>query len=119
MIKKILLISFLCGWFGVLFVQKFTLSGYISDSENGEVLIGANVYNANDYLGTITNTYGFYSLTLPAGKVKLTISFVGYSTFQDLPRFALQQQLQSGYLQLKLHDFLIKFKCLLQHFLTY
>lgn len=83
MIKRLLLFSFLCGWTGIMFAQKFTLSGYISDAENGEVLIGANVYNANDYLGTITNTYGFYSLTLPAGKVKLTISFVGYSTFQQ------------------------------------
>lgn len=58
--------------------QKFTISGYIKDKRTGEVLIGANIYNKENYQGTTSNKYGFYSLTLPADSVKLVFSFVGY-----------------------------------------
>lgn len=57
--------------------QTFTLSGYIYDSENGEALIGATVHAKELKQGTVSNLYGFYSLTLPAGKVKITYSFIG------------------------------------------
>ncbi len=82
MIKKLLAIAFVFAAFGELHAQKFTVSGYITDSKNGEVLIGANIYDANSFSGTVTNSYGFYSLTLPQGKVTLTVSYVGYATFQ-------------------------------------
>lgn len=59
---------------------KFTVSGYVKDSNTGEVLIGASVYNAKNKLGSRTNKYGFYSLTLPAGEHKLKFSYVGYTT---------------------------------------
>lgn len=57
--------------------NKFTVSGYITD-ENGESLIGANVVIAELIKGTVTNGYGFYSLTIPAGEYKLQISYMGY-----------------------------------------
>ncbi|HAM98526.1 MAG TPA: TonB-dependent receptor [Marinilabiliales bacterium] len=66
----------------LLSAQKYTISGYITDIENGEKLIGANVYNASTLQGTTTNNYGFYSLTFPKGKVLFTVSFVGYATYQ-------------------------------------
>ncbi|MGD2034227.1 MAG: TonB-dependent receptor [Bacteroidales bacterium] len=59
--------------------QKFTVSGYITDAP-GEELIGANVIIPALTKGTITNTYGFYSLTLPKGEYDLEISYVGYKT---------------------------------------
>ncbi len=82
MIKKI--ISLACFLVLVLSLkaQKFTISGYITDASNGEKLIGANVYDANTYKGTITNNFGFFSLTLDGGPIKLTVSYVGYSTYQ-------------------------------------
>ncbi len=58
--------------------QKYTISGYVKDKSSGEVLIGANVYNKADLKGTATNTYGFYSLTLPKDSVSMVVSFVGY-----------------------------------------
>ena len=62
------------------FSQTFTVSGYVKDARSGETLIGVNVYNkANNQQGTSTNTYGFYSLSLPKGKYILKISFVGYA----------------------------------------
>ncbi len=58
--------------------QKYTISGYVTD-ELGEELIGANVLIPALVKGTITNTYGFYSITLPEGEYDLEISFIGYS----------------------------------------
>ncbi len=59
--------------------QKYTLSGYITD-KLGEELIGANILLADQVKGTISNAYGFYSLTLPTGNYKIEFSFVGYET---------------------------------------
>lgn len=57
----------------------YTVSGYITDGDTGETLIGANVYAQQLVAkGTASNIYGFYSLTLPAGKYDLTISYLGY-----------------------------------------
>ncbi len=61
-------------------VPKFTISGYMKDAGSTESLIGANVYNRTDMVGTATNQYGFYSLTLPAGNVEISYSYVGYAT---------------------------------------
>ena len=47
---------------------KSTLSGYVTDSKNGEALIGVKVYIPSTNQGAITNNYGFYSLTVNSGK---------------------------------------------------
>ncbi|RFM32686.1 TonB-dependent receptor [Chitinophaga silvisoli] len=59
--------------------QRFTLSGYVKDQQNGESLIGISVSKAGTGLGTVTNEYGFYSLTLPAGEHDIQFSYVGYT----------------------------------------
>jgi outer membrane receptor for ferrienterochelin and colicin len=60
--------------------QKFTISGYVSVAETGERIIGSTIYEANTSKGTTANNYGFYSLSLPKGKITLVCSFVGYSS---------------------------------------
>ena len=62
---------------------KFTLSGYLKDKSSGEVLIGASVYIPGTSTGTISNAYGFYSLTLPEGDYNIAFSFVGYKIVQQ------------------------------------
>ena len=57
---------------------KYTLSGFVRDKETGENLIGVSVYNPATGDGTATNTYGFYSITLPRDSVNLVVSYVGY-----------------------------------------
>ena len=47
---------------------KSTLSGYVTDSKNGEALIGVKVYIPSTNQGAVTNNYGFYSLTVNSGK---------------------------------------------------
>lgn len=61
------------------FSQRFTISGYVSDQKTGEKLIGTSIYDTISKRGTITNAYGFYSLTLSEGKAVLIFSYVGYS----------------------------------------
>ena len=58
--------------------QKYTISGYMSDGSTGEKLIGANIFEKNHLQGNVSNTFGFYSLTLPAGAVDLEVSYIGY-----------------------------------------
>ncbi|HMQ86911.1 MAG TPA: TonB-dependent receptor [Flavilitoribacter sp.] len=59
---------------------KFTLSGHVSDAGSGEELIGANIFEPVSGAGAVTNLYGFYSLTLPAGRYRLEFSYIGYSS---------------------------------------
>jgi len=60
------------------FAQKYTINGYVKDSSNGEELIGVTVLVVGSGTGTVTNAYGFYSITLPSGKHDLQYSYVGY-----------------------------------------
>src|SRR5688572_22975529 len=64
--------------------QKFTISGYIRDKDNGETLLGANVFDKETMKGTVSNEYGFYSLTLPADTYTITVSYIGYNTIDTL-----------------------------------
>lgn len=63
-----------------LFAQKVTVSGYAENSETGERIIGANVYDSEIGFGTSSNVYGFYSLTFKQNNIKLTASFIGYQS---------------------------------------
>ena len=63
--------------------SDYTISGYVSDAESGERLIGATVYDTVTHQGTVTNTAGFYTLTI-SGKeespqIVLVASYVGYN----------------------------------------
>lgn len=58
--------------------RTYTISGYITDSETGEELIGANIYSGEDRIGCSTNEYGFYSISLPSGDKNINFSYVGY-----------------------------------------
>jgi len=58
--------------------DRFTVSGSIKDAANGEGLIGAIVQVQGQAVGTSTNEYGFYSLTLPSGNYTLVYSYLGY-----------------------------------------
>jgi len=57
--------------------QRATVSGYITDSSTGETLIGAGFVEGNQ--GAVTNSYGFFTLTLPKGHHVFTCSYVGFA----------------------------------------
>lgn len=60
--------------------NQSTLSGYVRDASSGEVLIGANIFIKERSSGAATNTYGFYSLSLPPGTYTATFSYLGYTS---------------------------------------
>lgn len=57
-----------------------TISGYLTDAASGEPLLNATVLDVPSGKGAIANTYGFYSLTLPASSdtAVLRYSYLGY-----------------------------------------
>ncbi|MFO7922440.1 MAG: TonB-dependent receptor [Bacteroidales bacterium] len=57
---------------------RVTLSGYIRDKSSAETLPGATIFVKELNTGTITNPYGFFSLSLPPGKYEISFSFVGF-----------------------------------------
>ena len=78
MIKSLLTSFFLCCTL-LLTAQTVTISGYVRDAANGEDLIGVSIYTENPRYGTVTNAYGFYSLSVPAGTYTVVYSYLGYA----------------------------------------
>lgn len=78
-LKYLLIVLFIYCSIIINAQNKFTISGYVKDSNSGEALIGANVYVKQLFKGSSTNTYGFYTLTLPMGTYDFTISYIGYN----------------------------------------
>lgn len=63
--------------------ERITISGFVREKGSQEQLPGVNVYIPDTPYGAVTNTYGFYSLTVPAMDSALVVySFVGYETVQ-------------------------------------
>ncbi len=62
--------------------EKYTLSGVISEASSGETLLNVNVTIPSLQTGTITNEYGFYSITLPEGTYEVYFTNVGFTTVQ-------------------------------------
>ncbi|WP_111308410.1 TonB-dependent receptor [Confluentibacter sediminis] len=63
--------------------EKFTLSGTLFEVKSNETVIGVNLYFPEIELGTSSNEYGFFSITLPKGTYKIIISSIGYNTITD------------------------------------
>jgi hypothetical protein len=80
----------LCSFFFFLFIitsqfvqaqKNVTLNGVIKDNSTGETLIGASIQlESLNKIGTVTNAYGFYSISLSPGAYRLIYSYVGYQT---------------------------------------
>ena len=59
--------------------QLVTISGFVKEKKTKELLIGVNIYLPNTNTGISTNTYGYYSLSIPAqDSVTLVYSMVGF-----------------------------------------
>ena len=64
--------------------KNYSVHGTVKSARTGEVLIGATVMVARNDAATVTNNYGFYSLTLPAGNYSLQVSAIGMR-LKELP----------------------------------
>ncbi|MEO9483768.1 MAG: TonB-dependent receptor [Ekhidna sp.] len=60
--------------------KTYTVHGVLKNVESGEHIIGATVQVLNTSLGTTTNGYGYYSITLKEGAYNLQFSHIGYES---------------------------------------
>src|SRR4051812_6287333 len=63
--------------------EKVTLSGTISNKSNTETLIGATIYIPEAKVGITTNSYGYYTTTVPKGTYTIIISHVGFDNIEE------------------------------------
>jgi hypothetical protein len=63
--------------------EKVILSGVVSDTKNNETLIGVSVYISELNIGTYTNEYGFYSISVPKGNYTVQVSYIGFKTITE------------------------------------
>lgn len=78
--KRIFFLVLFCFFFiNVQSQNKFTISGYVNEKGSKESLPGASIYLPDLKSGTVTNNYGFYSITIPANdSLQVVFSFIGY-----------------------------------------
>ncbi|MCD8182823.1 MAG: TonB-dependent receptor [Bacteroides sp.] len=78
---RLTLIILFCFLPLLLFAQKYTVTGRVSDGKTGEVLIGVSIHlEAQPSYGTSTDAGGNYSLTLSKGEHVLIFNYMGYDT---------------------------------------
>ncbi len=75
--------------------EKHTLSGTITDAGSNETLIGANIYIKEINKAVAANEYGFYSISLPEGTYTVQVSFVGFTSAEEL--INLNQDIKKNY----------------------
>jgi hypothetical protein len=63
--------------------RYFSISGHVKDASNGEILIAANVYIRELGTGTVTNAYGYYSISLKSDIYTIGVSYIGYNSFEQ------------------------------------
>ncbi len=58
--------------------QSRVIKGYVFDSISKESLIGVTVFDEKNHVGTISNSFGFYSVSVSGDSALLSFSYVGY-----------------------------------------
>ena len=83
--------NFLTLLFFLLFVsafsqEKVTLSGIVKDQKSNETLIGVTIsfQNSTTTRTSLTNEYGFYSISLPKGEYKIEINSLSFDGFSEI-----------------------------------
>jgi len=64
--------------------KNYTISGKVTDHQNGESLIGATIYIQEMKTGTVSDIYGNYSVSLAPGNYTVDFSYIGYATVEKI-----------------------------------
>ena len=83
--------NFLTLFFFLLFAAAFsqdkvTLSGIVKDQKSNETLIGVTIsfQNSTTTRTSLTNEYGFYSISLPKGEYRIEINSLSFDGFSEV-----------------------------------
>ncbi len=89
--QNLWIILLFSSFFFQLAAQKmYTVSGYVNDVLTGESMVGVKINLVSDaQINTVSNEYGFYSLSLLEGNHEIIFSFQNYS--DKLVRVALTE----------------------------
>ncbi|MDO5980983.1 TonB-dependent receptor [Flavivirga spongiicola] len=63
--------------------ENYTVSGIIKEAKNGETAFGASVFLKGTSIGSISNEYGFFSITAPKGTYTLIVSYIGFENMKQ------------------------------------
>lgn len=66
----------------VLAQESHTISGRVTEKSTGEDLIGATIILEPGLSGTVSNHYGFYSISAPEGRYTIKFSYIGYESLE-------------------------------------
>lgn len=102
-IKILLIICISCFSVQLYAQENFTLSGSVLEESSNETLIGVNIIFPDQSAGTISNEYGFFSITMPKGEYKVVISYLGFKEKTEIinlnqnisKTFTLEESLES------------------------
>ena len=89
--KKIFLLVIFLVSLNINSQNNFTFSGYVLDSQTNELVIGASVIIDELNIGTITNSYGFFSITVKEGNYSVKTQNLGYK--DDLQIISLNKNI--------------------------
>ena len=81
--KKFISLIFFLNLFAIYSQEDYTINGYVLDSKSNELIIGASIIIEELQVGTVTNSYGFYSITLKQGEYKLRSQSLGYKDYSE------------------------------------
>ena len=80
---------------GHIYAQNSNVSGFITDEETGEALIGANVFIVETGNGMSTDKNGYYILqNISPGLYTLMVSYIGYATLQKEITFGADESIK-------------------------
>ncbi|MBS1669305.1 MAG: TonB-dependent receptor plug domain-containing protein [Bacteroidetes bacterium] len=79
--------------------QKFTISGYLKDKKTSERLAGASIALPQYNIGTASNNFGFYSVTVPyrGDSLIIELSYSGYEKVRDTIFISNGQSIQKDF----------------------
>ncbi|MFA9214758.1 MAG: TonB-dependent receptor domain-containing protein [Candidatus Methylacidiphilales bacterium] len=61
-------------------ITNYTISGYLREFGTRELLIGVVIHIEPLNIKTVSNAYGFYSITLPSDTHQISFSYLGYNS---------------------------------------
>ncbi len=84
LLRNFVLIMFLFLLTGNVMAQKNTVTGKVTDVDNGTPMAGVTIGISGTTVGTLSDESGKYSIEIPSNPVELTFSFVGYETIKEV-----------------------------------
>ncbi len=79
-LKFFLTLSCFLLWGGSALLAQRTITGQVTDAENGESLVGASIIVEGTSIGASTDFDGNFSLNVPSTATALRITYTGYET---------------------------------------